>query len=247
MPKATLTINDTFTFCFSKNTVGYEDSIREIPIFVHDQFIKSVESSAKLLDENLSISQGLDAGIELSLLPNYLLEVSFEFGGVKIGGISYAPKYKKESKVAVSFVEHVKEDSENVYYNLKVNGLLIWDYKTTDLAKHKNKVEQCGSSWDNAKISLRINFRQNFNVLNYYIYNTEGNKVGQAPFETVNGKIIGYPEDVSNFAFVLAMTPNIFSVSKNEEISIEKHEKYPHIYSIADKKIVLDAKDLKIG
>ncbi|MEY3965290.1 MAG: hypothetical protein RL263_459 [Bacteroidota bacterium] len=51
MAKATLKINDDFVFCFSKNTVGFTDSIRKIPEFVSNYFVKNVSSNFLLFDE----------------------------------------------------------------------------------------------------------------------------------------------------------------------------------------------------
>lgn len=249
MAKATLTLNDTFTFSFSKNTVGSQDSIREIPNFVFDEFIRSLNVGTALYNEyyaELGLKR-LDAGFDTATLPKYLLEVTFLFEGVKIGGISYAPKYKSDSTVIVEYIQIEKEDAENFYISARVEGSLVWDYKTNELAKHRSTVEKCGSTWEEAKVSVRLNFRDNFILTNHFLYDATGKRLPNPPYEILNGKKIGHPEDATNLAFVLAMTPNVLAVLRNEEISAERKDKYPYLHALSGKKVVLNSKDLKIG
>jgi hypothetical protein len=86
-------INDDFVFCFSKNTVGYVDSIRQIPEFVSKYFVENVSTNFLLFDEEFWNADYVEmsrlVSKNLASTSAYFLEVELSFSGKKIGGINY--------------------------------------------------------------------------------------------------------------------------------------------------------------
>ncbi len=248
MAKATLKINDEFVFCFSKNTVGFTDSIRPIPEFVSKYFVENVSTNFLLFDEEFWNADYVEmsrlVSKNLASTSAYFLEVELSFSGKKIGGITYKPKYTKDSKVKVSFVDFAGETDEDLFLKFHVEAELFWDYKSSDHKKQVDFLAKSESSWEESKIEIRLNFRKNSILIDSMIYDENGRKLAQAPIATIDSKITGFPEEENNLCFILSITPNVFSVVNKLGNDDKPNSVYPHIDLIQNKKILLASKYL---
>jgi hypothetical protein len=178
MAKAFLKIIDSFVFCFPKNTVGYTDSIQNIPGFVSKYFIENVSTNFLLFDESYWNADYIEMSRliskNLASTSAFFLEVDFSFSGKKLGEISYKPKFLKDSKVRVSVIENVGETEEDLFFKLHIEAELYWDYKASHFTKQLNHIEKKESTWEDAKDQIRINFRNNFILIDSMIYDENG-------------------------------------------------------------------------
>jgi hypothetical protein len=250
MAKATLKINDDFVFCFSKNTVGFTDSIRKIPEFVSNYFVKNVSTNFLLFDEEFWNADYNEmsrlVAKKLASTSAYFLEVELSFSGKKIGGITYKPKYTKDSKVKTSFVDFAGETDEDLFLKFHVEAELFWDYKSSDHKKQVDFLAKSESSWEESKVQIRLNFRNNSILINSIIYDENGRKLAQPPVATIESKITGFPEDENNLCFILSITPNVFSVVNKLGNDDKPNSEHPHIDLLQNKNIQLASKYLNV-
>jgi hypothetical protein len=246
MPKASIEINDDFVFRFSKYTVGSEETIREIPEFVKLHFINNVGQRIQLKDEvflgQYRNRSRTDINTDTSSL--FLAEIELSFSGKKIGGIGYAPVFTSDSKFQVNFIETVGEDEQDVLLKFNVVSSLFWDFKSSDLNKLTSGLEWKESTWEKAKIELRINFRNNFLAADTFVYDSSGNKLPNQPFEVLDGKLKGIPEDESNLGFILEIMPNVFSIVKSVDPETQFELNNPYFQKMSSKNIHMKSKYL---
>ena len=206
MAKASIKIDDEFIFYFGKKTAGSESDSRIIPNYVKNYFIENFQK-VQLKDQSVieKIAPRFPRYIpDLNIEPFYLLEVELTFSGTKLGGILYRPDYDNSSSLSVSLIdENYDEDEEGSYLKFKISGELFWDFKPNHLKNYKVHVEKKESTWEEANLELRINFRNNPVYLKGLEYDDKGNSL---PTE---------PEGENNLRFILKTTPNVFSVIKN--------------------------------
>jgi len=239
MPKASLQIDDQFTFIWNKITAGHEAQKRNIPEFVRHFFETNVSSRSELLgDEFLDryVLKWYDGDVRVSnprpgagnrsekyranpeIDPLFLVEVELSYSGGDRGGVVYTPLYNKDSKLEVKLLEILEDNEKETHYSFQITGSLFWDYKSNDYQKHVETIESGGyCPWDAAGVDVRINFRDNYEVKKIFIYDEKGYKLPQQPIETVDDKIVGNPEDKTNLCFILEMTPNVFTMVMEEE------------------------------
>ena len=227
MAKASLQIDDQFTFIWNKITAGSESQKRNIPEFVRHFFETNVSSRSELLgDEFLdryelkwfvgNSSEKYRANPEID--PLFLVEVELSYSGGNRGGIGYLPLYNKDSKLEVKLLEILEDNENETHYSFQITGSLFWDYKANHYKKHVETIESGGyCPWDDVDVDVRINFRDNYEVKKIFRFDEKGYKLPQQPIETVNDKIVGNPEDETNLCFILEMSPNVFTIVMEEE------------------------------
>ena len=261
MPKASIQIDDKFTFIWDKITAGHEAQKRNIPEFVRHFFETNVSSRSELLgDEFLDryVFKWYDGDVRVSkprpgagnrsekyranpeIDPLFLVEVELSYSGGNRGGIVYRPLYNKDSKLEVKLLEILEDNENETHYSFQITGSLFWDYKTSSYKEHVRVVESKGiCSWDDVSFHLRINFRDNYEVKKIFRFDEKGYKLPHQPIETIDDKIVGKPEDESNLCFILEMTPNVFSIVADGKSLYDK--KYD---TIQDKNIHMKCKYL---
>jgi len=239
MPKASLQIDDRFTFVWYKITAGHEAQKRNIPEFVRHFFETNVSSRSELLgDEFLDryVLKWYDGDVRVSnprpgagsryekyranpeIDPLFLVEVELSYSGGDRGGVVYTPLYNKDSKLEVKLLEILEDNEKETHYSFQITGSLFWDYKSNDYEKHVETIESGGyCPWDDVGVDVRINFRDNYEVKKIFRFDEKGYKLPQQPIETVDDKIVGNPEDKTNLCFILEMTPNVFTMVMEEE------------------------------
>lgn len=234
MSKATITINDDFIFTFEKKTAGSVDDIRDIPDYVKKYFIENYEN-LHLKDEGINKKQLQWPKYipDLKTDPLYLLEVEMYFYGNSIGGILYRPDFTEDSTISANFVEIVEEDDEKYYMRFKIIGELIWDFKANHLNNYKNHVEKNGSSWEDAKIALKLSFIVNHLYKRALDYDENGNSL---PSE---------PENENNLRFVLGITPIIYSNLRNYKPQKEWEKNLKFWELLIDKNVTFGGNYLK--
>jgi hypothetical protein len=226
MAKATIEINDNFNFRFSKKTVGSSDSIRQIPLFVKQYFEENISKRFQLKNDlfydKYKASWTPRYGYE-KYIPNpeidplFLIEIELNYSGAKLGGILYRPDFTKDSKIDIRLLDIMVSDDQYWYFNFQIDGLLFWDYKLSHLKHHKEHVERHGTPWDEVSKSVRLNFRDNYEVTNSFKYDNKGELPNQ-PVKIINQKKQGFPEEKTNLGFILDILPNVFSVIENDEL-----------------------------
>jgi len=246
MPKAILNINDDFVFRFSKNTVGSEETIREIPEFVKQHFVNHSASRLQLVNEVFleQNQSGAKSIINAETSPLYLAEVSMSFSGKKIGGTKYSPNYTADSKLKINSIEQIGEDDQDYLLKINVEAILHWDFKSGHLNKLTKSLERYEVTWEESKVEIRINFRKNFLVADTFVYGSDGHKLTNQPFESNNGKLIGKPEYESNLGFIMEIMPNVFSVINSTNPVSEFEKNNPYYQKIDDKNIHMTCKFL---
>ena len=239
MAKATIEIDDKFTFTWNKITVGSEEQKRNVPAFVKKFFEKNISTRSELLGDEFrdryvtkyfegdnrvkSWSPGVKefkyrANPEKD--PFFLIQVEFLFSGGK-GGIIYSPDFTKGSEIKVKLIELIDENDEKIKYNFQLTGSLEWDYKSSHFKNHVKKVEEGGiCPWDDASIDVRINFRDNYELKKVFLFDEKGYKLPTQPIETINNKIVGIPENETNLCFILEILPNVLTNVTNQKSSI---------------------------
>ena len=131
MPKASIQIDDQFTFIWNKITVGHEAQKRNIPEFVRHFFETNVSSRSELLgDEFLDryVLKWYDGDVRVSnprpgdgsrsekyranpeIDPLFLVEVELSYSGGNRGGIVYRPLYNKDSKLEVKLLDILEDN-----------------------------------------------------------------------------------------------------------------------------------------
>jgi hypothetical protein len=180
----------------------------------------------------------------LATTSSYFLQVELSFSGKKIGGISYKPKFIKDSNVNVSFVDYAGESDEDFFLKFHIEAKLFWDYKSSDYKKQLEYIEKSESRWDESNVQIRLNFRNNSILVDSMIYDENGQKLAQPPVDTIDSKIIGFPEDENNLCFILSITPNVFSVVNKFGNDDKPNNEYPHIDLLQNKNIQLTTKYL---
>ena len=245
MAKATIEIDDQFTFKWNKTTAGYEQQKRRIPEFVKEFFEKNISTRTELKGDNFYdkyvrkyydgdtrvknwapgvTEKKYNANPEVDSL--FLVEVELSFrpkkGGPPAlsGGFLYRPKFTKDSKIDVKLIDVVEDNEEECIYNFQVTGFLIWDYKSSHFKKHVEAIEEGGiTPWDDARVDIRINFRDNYEVTRFFKFDEKGYPLNKAiaPVVTIDQKIVGKPEDDTNLCFMLDIIPNVFTLISNDE------------------------------
>lgn len=265
MAKATIEINDQFTFTWNKTTAGSEKQKRRIPEFVKEFFEKNISTRTELWDDNFYdkyvrklydgdtrvknwapgvTEKKYNANPEVDSL--FLVELELSFTGKKFGGILYRPDLTKDSKIDVKLIEVVEDNEEKCIYNFQVTGSLTWDYKSSDFKKHVESgwgidmavleesegafslsspkgprafstVERGMSTWDDARLGVRINFRDNYEVKRFFQFDEKGYLFSEQPVVTIDQKIVGKPEDETNLCFILDIMSNVLTVVSNDE------------------------------
>ena len=152
----------------------------------------------------------------------FLVELELSFWGRKLGGILYRPGLTKDSKIDVKLIEVVEDNEEQCVYNFQLTGSLIWDYKSSHFKKHVEAVERCMSTWDDAKVDVRINFRDNYEVTRLFKFDEKGYTLDKeiAPVVLIDQKIVGKPEDETNLCFMLDIMPHVSMGSHSYKHSI---------------------------
>jgi len=235
MAKATIEIDDKFTFTWNKITVGSEKSKRNVPAFVKQFFEKNISTRSELLgaafhDRYVAKYYEGDTRVKKwspgvkefkynanpEIDPFFLIQVEFLFRGGK-GGFFYSPNFTKDSEIKVKLIEVVDENDERIQYNCQLTGSLEWDYKSSHFKNHVEKVEEGGiCPWDDVSIDVRINFRDNYELKNIFLYNEKGYKLPTQPIELIDNKIVGNPENETNLCFILDIMPNVLTVMTNQ-------------------------------
>ena len=202
MAKTSLKIDNDFIFSFPKKVLGKEDEY--IPNYIKKHFLDNYT--------NVQLSDDLFAKRSYPLPRNtnpdsetlYLFEIEFTFAGKKIGGVRYCPGFTEDSKINIKLVdENFGEDEETYYLKFNISADILWDFKSTHYNKFKEFVEKNEATWEESKIYIRFNFRNNFLHLNALKYDEKGNlKEAQEANE-------------NNIKYILENTPNIFSLVQN--------------------------------
>ena len=265
MAKATIEIDDQFTFTWDKTTAGSEQQKRIIPEFVKEFFEKNISTRTELADDNFYdkyvkkyydgdtrvknwapgvTEKKYKANPEMDSL--FLVELELSFWGRKLGGILYRPGLTKDSKIDVKLIEVVEDNEEQCVYNFQLTGSLIWDYKSSHFKKHVEAVERCMSTWDDAKVDVRINFRDNYEVTRLFKFDEKGYTLDKeiAPVVLIDQKIVGKPEDETNLCFMLDIMPNVFTLVSNDESWKDRKSEYPNCKPINTKNIHMKCKYL---
>tara|TARA_Y100000816_G_scaffold148709_1_gene105643 strand:+ start:1774 stop:2577 length:804 start_codon:yes stop_codon:yes gene_type:complete len=265
MAKATIEIDDQFIFTWDKTTAGSEAQKRRIPQFVKEFFEKNISTRTELADDNFydkyvkkfydgdtrvkNWAPGVSekkykANPEMDSL--FLVELELLFSGKKLGGILYRPELTKDSKIDVKLIEVVEDNEEQCVYNFQLTGSLIWDYKSSHFKKHVEAVERCMSTWDDAKVDVRINFRDNYEVTRLFKFDEKGYTLDKAiaPVVLIDQKIVGKPEDETNLCFMLDIMPNVLTIVSNDESWKDRKSESPNWKPLNTKNIHMKCKYL---
>ena len=242
MAKATIEIDDQFTFTWDKTTAGSEAQKRRIPQFVKEFFEKNISTRTELADDNFydkyvkkfydgdtrvkNWAPGVSekkykANPEMDSL--FLVELELLFSGKKLGGILYRPELTKDSKIDVKLIEVVEDNEEQCVYNFQLTGSLIWDYKSSDFKKQVETIEEGGfTAWDEARVSVTITIRDNYEVTRFFQFDEKGYPLDKAiaPVVFIDQKIVGKPEDETNLCFMLDIMPHVSTGSHSYKHSI---------------------------
>jgi len=265
MAKATIEIDDQFTFTWDKTTVGFEAQKRRIPEFVKEFFEKNVSTRTELADDNFydkyvrkfydgdtrvkNWAPGVSekkykANPEMDSL--FLVELELDFRGKKLGGIVYRPELTIDSKIDVKLIEVVEDNEEQCVYNFQLTGSLNWDYKSSHFKKHVEAHSFDGTTWSGAKVDVRINFRDNYEVTRFFKFDEKGYPLDKAiaPVVLIDHKIVGKPEDETNLCFMLDIMPNVLTIVSNDESWKDRKSEYPNCKPINTKNIHMKCKYL---
>ena len=158
----------------------------------------------------------------------------------------YRPGLTKDSKIDVKLIEVVEDNEEQCVYNFQLTGSLIWDYKSSHFKKHVEAVERCMSTWDDAKVDVRINFRDNYEVTRLFKFDEKGYTLDKeiAPVVLIDQKIVGKPEDETNLCFMLNIMPNVLTIVSNDKSWKDRKSEYPNCKPINTKNIHMKCKYL---
>lgn len=217
MAKSILKINDELVFFYYKEIIdrNYEPK----KDFVKSYFLSNYN---KIQLKNIQLNKKIDQVFpryipnDLDIEPHFMIEVELTFSGTDRGGILYRPSLNEESSISIDLVEdNYDEDEEISYLKFNVSSELSWDFKSSDFKKFKTHVEQKGSSWENSKLEIRINVRNNPIYLNCLQYDNNGKTIP-------NGN-----EDENDIRYILETIENIPSIIKNysPEKKWEKNQK----------------------
>ena len=244
MAKATIEIDDQFTFTWDKTTVGFEAQKRRIPEFVKEFFEKNVSTRTELANDNFydkyvrkyydgdtRVKNWAPGVTEKKYKANpdvdslFLVEVELNFSPPKGGRAVtyyYKPKFTKDSKIDVKLIEVVEDNEEQCLYNVQLTGSLKWDYKSSHFKKHVEAHSFDGTTWDGAKVDVRINFRDNYEVTRLFKFDEKGYPLDKsiAPVVFLDQKIVGKPEDDTNLCFMLDIMPHVSTGSHSYKHSI---------------------------
>ena len=244
MAKATIEIDDQFTFTWNKTTVGSEEQKRRIPEFVKEFFEKNIPTRYELAGDNVydkyvrkyydgdtRVKKWAPGVTEKKYKANpdvdsfFLIKVGLNFSPPKGGRAVtyyYEPEFTKDSKIDVKLIEVVEDNEEQCVYNFQLTGSLNWDYKSSHFKKHVEAHSFDGTTWDGAKVDVRINFRDNYEVTRLFKFDEKGYRLDEAiaPVVLIDHKIVGKPEDETNLCFMLDIMPHVSTGSHSYKHSI---------------------------
>ena len=245
MAKATIEIDDQFTFTWDKTTVGSEAQKRRIPEFVKEFFEKNIPTRYELAGDNFydkyvrkyydgdtRVKNWAPGVTEKKYKANpdvdslFLVEVELNFSPPKGGRAVtyyYKPKFTKDSKIDVKLIEVVEDNEEQCVYNFQLTGSLIWDYKSSDFKKQVETIEEGGvTAWDEGIVSVTITIRDNYEVTRLFKFDEKGYPLDKAiaPVVFIDQKIVGKPEDDTNLCFMLDIMPHVSTGSHSYKHSI---------------------------
>lgn len=206
MAKSSIEINDEFVFRFPRNKVTSEPDIYPIPLSVLNLFVEKYNRiQLRGIDVNNKLSQTFQRYIpDLSVEPYYLFELEFTFSGIEKGGILYRPEFTQQSFLSIDLVDSSFDvDDEFYYLKLKIESELYWDFKSIQFKKIQSHIQSKGSTWQNAKMDIRMNIRNSSLYLDSYLFDDKGSAVSFDSF------------DKNSIQSLLNETPNIFSIIKN--------------------------------
>ena len=245
MAKATIEIDDQFTFTWNKTTVGSEEQKRRIPEFVKEFFEKNIPTRYELAGDNFydkyvrkyydgdtRVKNWAPGVTEKKYKANpdvdslFLVKVGLNFSPPKGGRAVtyyYEPEFTKDSKIDVKLIEVVEDNEEQCVYNFQLTGSLIWDYKSSEFKKQVETIEEGGfTAWDEARVSVTITIRDNYEVTKLFKFDEKGYPLDKAiaPVVLIDHKIVGKPEDETNLCFMLDIMPHVSTGSHSYKHSI---------------------------
>ena len=220
MAKSTIKLNDNFVFKFPKK---YEDPTSTEESYYPKCLLEHLLSSedrieiahkgitSKFSDWKYKFNPMID--------PFYILEISLRFCSKdenKVGGYSWEFGVPEENKLVFCDMKKLEEDEDLIYFGVKIQGEITWDFKSNHWDKIKQKMKSI-CPWDDVALNISMNLRAN------YLWDK-----GDFP-EYKKGENIPETEQTSdNLPFVLDKIPNSFLMvnhrepKKNWELS-EKH------------------------
>lgn len=235
MAKASIKINDEFIFHFLKKTAGSVADIRTIPNYVKNHFINNFQR-VQLLDQSIMKKMYIfpKPRPDLNVDPFYMLGVELYFSGKRLGSILYCPDYADNSSLSVDLIDENHDEDEEFYYlKFKISAELFWDFKPNHFKNYKTHVENKESTWEESKLDLRISFGGDYLYSNALKYDEKGEYL---PTEA---------EGENNLKFILNITGNVASVTKNYPPEKEYEKKLKVWELLSQKNITFEGDYLK--
>jgi hypothetical protein len=244
MAKASISLNDTFTFKFPqrKEESSWDEANKKIvtefepyPGCLLEHFLTHAHRiefahkgiTSKFMDWQHQYKPEADAF--------YLLEMSLEFqpkDGNKVGGYTWMFDAPADNKLAFSDLKKVEEDEEWAYLSIHIQGEITWDFKPNHLAKIRQNMDR-HCSWDEVAMNLGMIFREN------YLWKNEGFSGYKAGMEVLESE-----QTIDNLPFILDRMPKSFWSISHRSPKKEWELAQKHWLKLSDKNITFGGKYL---
>lgn len=227
MAKSSIILNDTFIFRFPKkewNPRTIETSFYPKCLFEH---LLSNEDRIEIAHKGIT-SKFTDWRYKFNPItdPFYILEISLSFCSIdenNVGGYKWGLSVSEENKLVFSDIKKLEEDDNLIYFSVKIQGEITWDFTPNQWYKIKQYMKRFSKcTWDEVALDISMELRSNFLQPHYFPEYT------QSKLKSPNREIPKSGQTSDNLPFILDNIPNSFlevyhrDPKKNWELT-EKH------------------------
>jgi hypothetical protein len=175
------------------------------------------------------------------LYPFYILEISLSFGSKdedNLGGYRWELSVSEENKLVFSDMKKLEEDDNLIYFSVKIQGEITWNFTPNQWNKIKQNTEKFSKcTWDEVALDINMKLRSNFLHPRYFPEYTQSTI-------TPNREIPESEQTSDNLPFVLDKIPNslVTIYHRDPKKNWEFSEK--HWMKLSDKNITFGGKYL---
>jgi hypothetical protein len=242
MAKSTIKLDDNFVFKFPKkkrDSTTTEESYYPKFLFEH---LLSNEDRIEIAHKGIT-SKFTDWRYKFNPItdPFYILEISLSFCSKdenNVGGYSWGLSVSEENKLVFSDMEKLEEDDNLIYFSVKIQGEITWNFTPNQWDKIKQNMERFSKcTWDEVALDIYMELRSNFLHPRYFPEYTQSTL-------TPNSEIPESEQTSDNLPFVLDKIPKSFLRVYNRDPKKNWEFSEKHWMKLSDKNITFGGKYL---
>lgn len=243
MSKSTIKLDDNFVFKFPKKKQDPRTTDESYyPKFLFEHLLSNEDRiviahkgiTSKFIDWKYKFNPITD--------PFYILEISLSFCSKdenELGGYRWEFSVSEENKLVFSDIKKLEEDDNLIYFSVKIQGEITWDFTLNQWDKIKQNMKRFSKcTWDEVALDINMQLRSNFLHPRYFPEYT------QSTIKSPNREIPESEQTSDNLPFVLDKIPNSFATIYHREPKRNWELSEKHWMKLSDKNITFEGKYL---